>query len=136
MTTQEQRKLKIAALLKRCQEEIAAAQDDCSKNYLHSAISRAYYAMFYATSALLLIKDIEVSKHSGVIAAFGREFVKTGEIESKYHAMLEHAFDERQTSDYDYLMDIVADHAQGLVQEAQEFCQRIKEVLENKGFTE
>jgi uncharacterized protein (UPF0332 family) len=31
------------------------------------ALSRAYYAMFYATLALLAVKELGTSKHSGVI---------------------------------------------------------------------
>ncbi|OGW12933.1 MAG: hypothetical protein A3G93_13875 [Nitrospinae bacterium RIFCSPLOWO2_12_FULL_45_22] len=43
-----------------------------------SAVSRAYYAMFYSTEALLLTKGLSYSSHKGVISAFGRHFVKTG----------------------------------------------------------
>lgn len=42
------------------------------------SISRMYYVMFYCAEALLLTKDLKFSKHSAVIAAFGRDFVKTG----------------------------------------------------------
>jgi len=49
------------------------------------SISRSYYAMFYAAKALLLLDGIEVSKHSAVIAAFGREYAKTGKIDPRYH---------------------------------------------------
>lgn len=52
------------------------------------SISRSYYAMFYAAKALLLMDGIDVSKHSAVAAAFGREYVKTGKIDSRYHRML------------------------------------------------
>lgn len=44
------------------------------------ALSRAYYAMFYAAQALLLMRDVRRSKHSGVIAAFNEQFIQTGEL--------------------------------------------------------
>jgi uncharacterized protein (UPF0332 family) len=34
--------------------------------------------MFYAATAALLFQNVKRSKHSGVIAAFGQRFVKTG----------------------------------------------------------
>ncbi len=42
------------------------------------AINRAYYALFYAVSALLLEEGRRFSKHSGVRAAFNRDLVKPG----------------------------------------------------------
>lgn len=43
-----------------------------------SAQNRAYYAMFYAVSALLATRQLGSSKHSGVLGLFDREFVKPG----------------------------------------------------------
>ena len=37
------------------------------------ALSRAYYAMFYATLALLTTKSLGASKHSGVIRIIGEQ---------------------------------------------------------------
>ena len=42
-----------------------------------SAVSRAYYAMFYAAEAALLKKGMTFSSHKAVISAFGQHFVKT-----------------------------------------------------------
>jgi len=42
------------------------------------AVNRAYYAMFYAVLGLLATRQLGTSKHSGAIALFDREFVKTG----------------------------------------------------------
>ena len=42
------------------------------------AQNRAYYAMFYAVSALLATRQLGSSKHSGVLGLFDREFVKPG----------------------------------------------------------
>ncbi len=45
---------------------------------LQSIINRSYYAMFYAVLALLLQSGISTSKHTGVLAAFDKEFVRKG----------------------------------------------------------
>jgi len=65
-----------------------------------SAVSRAYYAMFYVAETLLLSKGQAYSKHSGVIAAFGKEFAKTGILPAEFHAHLREASDARNVADY------------------------------------
>ena len=57
-----------------------------------SAVSCAYYAMFYLVEALLLSKDLAFSKHSAVIAGFGQEFVRTGTMPPDLHTYLKDAF--------------------------------------------
>ena len=59
-------------------EDLAAAQDNLRLGHLRAAVSRAYYAMFYATTALLGSRGLWRSKHQGLIAAFGKYFVKSG----------------------------------------------------------
>ena len=62
-----------AAQLERADISIQAAKDLLENEYHDIAVSRAYYAAFYASSALLLRAGIDPSKHSGVIAAIHRE---------------------------------------------------------------
>jgi uncharacterized protein (UPF0332 family) len=39
------------------------------------AVSRAYYAMFYLVTAVLLTKDLNFSKHKAVVATFGQHCI-------------------------------------------------------------
>lgn len=67
------------------------------------AISRAYYASFYAVSAVLLTEDQSYKKHSAVIAAFNRGFIKIGIFDSEIVRKYRSLFDLRQLSDYDLI---------------------------------
>ena len=58
----------IAANLERAEASIRAAKDLAVGDYYDFAASRAYYAAFYAATAVLLSEELEFSKHSGVIA--------------------------------------------------------------------
>jgi len=60
------------------------------------AINRAYYAMFYAIQALIVLQDEVTSKNSGAIAFFDREFIKTGIFPKSLSRSLHLAFDRRQ----------------------------------------
>ena len=74
----------IQLYLDRADQDLRAAEDNIRRGFYGVAVTRAYYAMFYAASALLVSEGIARSKHSGVHAAFGQHFVKTGLIETEY----------------------------------------------------
>ena len=57
---------------------------------LWSIINRAYYAMFYATLALLTFIGQGASKHAGVIALFDRHFVRKGNFPARNEQMAAH----------------------------------------------
>lgn len=58
----------VAANLERADTNLQVARELLDKDYYDVSASRAYYAAFYAASALLLNKGIDTSKHSGAIA--------------------------------------------------------------------
>jgi len=62
--------------------------------------------MFHAATAALLKRDIRRHSHKGIISAFGQFFVKSGEVEMRFHKYIAEAFDLRQESDYEPLVDI------------------------------
>lgn len=59
----------VKANMERAEQAVDAAQKLILDGYYDFAASRAYYAAFYAASALLLNEGLEFHKHSGVIAA-------------------------------------------------------------------
>jgi len=65
------------------------------------AVSRACFSMLYVTEALLLGKGLALSKHSGVIAAFGQHFAKTGLVPAESHRRLIEPQNSRNVADYD-----------------------------------
>ncbi len=67
------------------------------------ATSRAYYAAFFAAEAALLSLGETRSKHSGVIAAFGRLVVKEGGFNPKLGGDLRRLFELRNAADYSWL---------------------------------
>ena len=67
---------------------------------LRAVMNRLYYALFYSVLALLQKKQIGTSKHSGAIALFDKEFVKTGHFSKELSKTLHRAFELRQKADY------------------------------------
>lgn len=99
-----------------------------TKHY-SGACDRAYYAVFHMTQALLAREGKEFSSHEAVISAFGREFAKTGKIDSKYHRILREAFDLRLTADYDIESTVSEEAAQNLIDDCRDFLRVIGALL-------
>jgi len=110
-------------------EDLAAARDNLRLGHLRTAVSRAYYAMFYATTALLGSRGLWRSKHQGLIAAFGEHFVKPGLIEPRYGRILHDAFEARLDSDYAPQPDLNETLTRQLVAKAEDFVGRMTQFL-------
>jgi uncharacterized protein len=65
-----------------------------------SIVNRCYYAMFYATLALLQDIGKAPTKHSGIISLFDTEYVMKGIFPRELSKDLHKAFELRQSSDY------------------------------------
>jgi uncharacterized protein len=123
----------IQRYLERAHRDLQATQTNFEQGFYEVAISRAYYAMFYAASALLASQGLTRSKHAGVIAGFGEYFVKTGLIESHYAKMLGQAFDSRQDSDYDIVFTPERALVEAIHRDAQRFVERAEQYLRQAG---
>ncbi len=75
----EEKKALIRYCLKMARSTLKDAQLLQEQGGSHwSVVNRAYYAMFYASLALLTLIGQGASKHGGVIALFDQHFVKPG----------------------------------------------------------
>ncbi|MBI4382490.1 MAG: HEPN domain-containing protein [Nitrospinae bacterium] len=89
------------ALLRKAKASLQAARMLAEKNFHDFAVARSYYSMFYLAEAFLLGGGFAFSKHSSVIAAFGRELVKPGRVPPEFHRYLIEGKDNRNIGDYD-----------------------------------
>ena len=119
----------IVANLERADTNIQAADELLEKGYYDVSASRAYYAAFYAASALLLNEDIDTSKHSGVIALIHQHFVKTGQLDREQGRNLNWLFELRSVGDYGVSLHVTEDDARRAVLVAKDFLRVAKSVL-------
>jgi uncharacterized protein (UPF0332 family) len=115
--------------LQRAKTSIKAAKDMVEKEYYDIAASRAYYAAFYAASALLLKEDIDTTKHSGVIASIHRLFVKEGKLDKEHGRNLQWLFDLRGVGDYGVSEHVSAGEAYQSVKAAEDFLNVALKIL-------
>ncbi|MCB1189939.1 MAG: HEPN domain-containing protein [Leptospiraceae bacterium] len=121
-----QNEQEIIALLEKAYQSIKAAEILLKTNHPSFSASRSYYTMFYIAEALLLSKNLSFSKHSAVIANFGKEFIKTGVIESKFHRYLIDAFEIRSIGDYEFMQVVDNDIANEVLLHSVELFNEVK----------
>jgi len=118
-----------AKLLDWAREDARAARLLADEGLARQAVSRAYYAMFCAARALLLTDDREFSKHSAVIAAFGKQFARTERVPRRLHRYLIDTQDDRLGADYRIGQETTAEDAAEALRRAKEFIEAAEEFL-------
>ena len=92
--------------------------------------AQSYYTLFYLAQALLLTKGMIFSSHSAVVAAYGKEFAKTGLLDSKFHRYIIDAQERREIGHYgDQQEEVTNEQALQSLQWANEFIQAVKTYL-------
>jgi uncharacterized protein (UPF0332 family) len=102
---------------------------------LTGAVNRFYYAAFYAARALLATRELDSSRHAGVISLFQKQFVKSGLIATETARALPRAFEKRQKSDYGDFSTVTEDEAQSIRMEVSDFLAECESLL-NRLITE
>lgn len=120
----------IAANLERAEKSIQAATELAASGFYDFAASRAYYAAFYAATAVLLDEGLEFSKHSGVIASIHQRLVKTGKLDKEQGKELNWLFELRNVGDYGVTIHVSQQDAERAVQVAENFLRVIKSLLQ------
>jgi uncharacterized protein (UPF0332 family) len=116
------------------QEALRNAQYNLDGDFFRPAISRAYYAFFYAAAALLLTLDITRSKHSGVLVVFREHFVKPGLFSVQDSRAFGEAFQARNLADYQMVGKGDATQARTVLVSARRFVEHCEHYLPEKGY--
>ncbi len=116
-------------LLAQAELRLEAARHLLMNDYYEDAVSRAYYSMYFAATALLLAKNIQVKTHRGLVARFGQEFVERGLMEKHFGRILRIAMELRSEADYSISREISKEEAAVTVDDAEKFLMKAKEVV-------
>ncbi|MBI4847435.1 MAG: HEPN domain-containing protein [Nitrospirae bacterium] len=125
----EKTKELIKVRLEKAEEDIETAGELLSLRRYRAVVNRAYYSLFSVTTAVLLTKKLERSKHSGVEAAFNQYFVKNKIIEVEYGKIFDYVRRKREESDYNAKIIIDKEAAEKIVKDSSRFIRRMKKYL-------
>ena len=132
MTSEERRDLSTARLDIALNSLNTAKVNRDIEDY-RAAANRPYYAIFHAMRAVLALDEVDMSKHSGIMAEFRRRYLKTDILDRKLSATITQAFEVRNSSDYDDFYIVSREDVELQMDKATEFINAICVYLAAQG---
>ena len=129
MSEEEARRASVHHWWKMAEEALQSARMEYEADLFHGAINRAYYAVFYAATAVFVERGLSFRKHAGVRAAVHKELVKKDLLSVELGALYDRLFEDRQHGDYMVLTEFEADEVKDKVESAAAFLQAVRALL-------
>ena len=116
--------------LEKSKAKLKVAQRLLEDGDYDDAVSRAYYAVFHAAQAVLLMEGLSAKTHQGLLNLFGLHMIKTGKFDKKFGKYLTNLKDDREHSDYEVYSAVDQETAEYALREAQEFVSATDQYIE------
>ena len=116
----------------RAKEELQTAELLLKNANYRSSINRSYYSIFHAIRAVNALDGFDSSKHSGVIAHFNQEYVKTGVFDKGVAKIIRHASELREQADYEDFYEATQEEATEVLVQASQFISAVESYLRQK----
>ncbi len=116
----------------KAEEDLDTARMNHNNAMFKASINRSYYAIFHGMRAVTILNDYDSSKHSGIIAFFNQNYIKTGIFDKDLSKVIASASKLREKSDYvDFYIASKQDSYEQL-EKAESFLEVIKMYLKEK----
>ena len=115
--------------LDRAKEMLAASESNLEIGQYKTSLNRSYYAVFHAMRSANALKEYDSSKHSGVIAYFTKEYLKTEILDRGLAVIIKDSSLCREKSDYDDFYVAGKMEAKEQLKNAKYFVQKIEEYV-------
>lgn len=129
MSKEEATRASVQHWWRMAEEALHSARIECEAGMLHGAINRAYYAVFYAATAVFVDRGLRFRKHAGVRAAVHRELIKKSVLPVEMGRLYDRLFEDRQHGDYMVLTEFEPDDVQEKIELAAAFLQAVRALL-------
>ena len=115
--------------LERAKEMLSAAESNLEIGQYKTSLNRSYYAVFHAMRSANALKEYDSSKHSGVIAFFTKEYLKTEIIDRSLSFIIKDSSLCWEKSDYDDFYVASRIEAEEQLKNAKYFVWKIEEYV-------
>lgn len=132
MTIEERRDLS-KARFDRARDCLHTAKVNREISDYRAAANRSYYAIFHSMRAVLALQEVDMSKHSGVMAEFRKRYLKTEILDRKLSAIITQAFEVRNASDYDDFYIVAKEDVDQQIDNAVQFMRAVGNYLIAQG---
>lgn len=113
-------------------ERIEFADEILALGDYKTVANRSYYAVFSAMRAVLALDGFDSKKHSGIIAEFRKNYLKTGLLPKGLSSIIDELVEIRQGSDYDDFYVVSKSEVYEQLQNAKVFIGEIENFLKTK----
>lgn len=115
--------------LEKAKEDLATAIIDFEGRHFSASVNRSYYCIFHSIRAILALDGFDSKKHSGVIAYFRENYIKTKIFDRVYSDIVGDAFEMRNDGDYVDFFIIHSEDAKEQLENARLFIDAVESYL-------
>ncbi len=113
-------------------ENLEAAKALLQIRQFKSSVNRSYYGIFHGLRAVTALDQFDSSKHSGVIAYFNRNYVKSGIFDKSVSKMVDTCYRLREKADYQDFFLVSHDMAEEQLEKAEKILKILEPYLEER----
>ena len=113
-------------------DDLDTAKNNYRDGKYKQAVNRSYYAIFHGLRAITALDEFDSKKHSGIIAYFNKNYVKTGVFESEISKKIQSAYRLRENADYQDFFVVSKQDTLNQLDNAMDVLKKIKTYLEEK----
>ena len=127
--TREEAKREAARLwMEKAADALAAAQDTMA-THPAASVNRAYYACFYAASAVLITEGRHFVKHAGVRSAIHKYLIHEGRLPKELGDAYDNLMKMRQNADYEAVVSWTPQQAAEAIEVAERLVTALRALL-------
>ena len=115
--------------IERAVDELNASKLLQEKGFFFKSVASAYYVIYHASKALLLLKGVVPKTHEGVERMFILYYIKTEEFDLTVGKVLGRLMKMRQEADYYPEVPFTSEEAVEAIQMATDFLERSKNFM-------
>ena len=115
--------------MERASEMLEASEGNLQIQQYKTSLNRSYYAIFHAMRAANILKGFDSSKHSGVIAFFNKEYLKSGILDRNLSIIIKSSSFLREKSDYDDFFIASKSDAESQLEKAKYFVAEVRKLV-------
>lgn len=108
---------------------LKAAEILLSAESYADSVNRSYYSIYHSIRAVLITVGFSSKTHSGNIAEFRRNYIKTGVFPKEFSDIIGNAFEIRNDSDYEDFYIVAKDEVQQQVKNAKVFLEVVEDYI-------
>ena len=129
MTPDEARHGAVEYLMQNAEDCLASARSELAAGRGRFAMNRAYYACFYAASAVLLAEGRHFVKHAGVRSAVHQHLVQPGKLHVEMGRFYDQVFAARHRADYGTFVEFDDAAVRDRIDTAERFVETSRQLL-------